>query len=399
MNILFVLDNFPPDLGAASFRFESIVKSLADRGNNITILASLPNRISDVDINLDEFKYQNVKVIRVKNKKMGNNIFSRAMTYFLFFLSSMVTGIKLGQNCQIIIASTPQLFVGFSGAIISTFSRKKFILDIRDLWPDIVLDMGVMKKYNPIYLGLKFIEYLMYKKADFIVYNSPGFKLYLESKYDNEKIKLITNGIDDYILEYFEDKKFKVQAKEKYKLMYAGNLGIAQDIKILVEFSKNYRDKVEILLIGKGSQEDLIRKQIQREKIKNITLESSVPRKELLERYMEADILFLQLKDIKMFEKTIPSKIFEYLATKKPIIYGLEGIGKNILQNEFKRKYYFRANDLENLSEIFESLVQDIENNKFQEPDIEKLRKNYSRKVLSEKYINLINKISEQIKN
>ena len=291
-----------------------------------------------------------------------------------------------------IIATSPQLLVGVAGAVVSKINKKRFLIDIRDLWPDIVLDMNVMKKYNPIYLFLKLLEKFMYTQSTYLVYNSPGFKEYLGTKYDKNRMKLITNGIDDFILNYFESKETERLPKDKYQILYAGNLGIAQDIKILVELADRRKD-IEILLIGKGSQENLIKEKIKSLNLKNITFISSIPRNELLKLYERADILFLQLKDIKMFEKTIPSKIFEYLASQKPIIFGVEGIAKKILMEEFNRKYYFKANDIKDLENILNKTISDIKNNEYEKPDIEKLKNNYSRKILAQKYAELIEKV------
>ena len=388
--ITLLIDNFTPDLGAASFRFESIVKELADRGNQINIIASYPNRI-DLD-NFEDFKYKNVQIIRINKKKLKENTIQRAFNYFNFFFEAIKVGIKVSKDSDLIIATSPQLLVGVAGAIISKINKKKFILDIRDLWPDIVLDMGVMKRYNPIYIILKILENFMYKQSDYLIYNSPGFKEYLECKYPKENMSLITNGIDDYILEYFKDKQVKIEKKDKYKILYAGNLGIAQDIKILVDLAKRRKD-IEVILIGKGSQEKIIVDKIKELQVENIKLISSIPRVELLNLYEEIDILFLQLKDIKMFEKTIPSKIFEYIAAQKPIIYGVEGIAREILEEEFKRNYYFKANNLDNLEETLNKLVKDIEERKYVKPDIEKLIANYSRSNLAKRYREIVEKV------
>ena len=94
-----------------------------------------------------------------------------------------------------------------------------------------------------------------------------------------------------------------------------------------------------------------------------------------------------------MFEKTIPSKIFEYLATQKPIIYGVEGVAKKILKEEFDRKYYFRANNLESLEEVLVEVIRDIEDKKYIKPDVEKLIANYSRSNLAKKYREILEKV------
>ena len=227
----------------------------------------------------------------------------------------------------------------------------------------------------------------MYRVADLIIYNSPEFKSYLEK--NNKNLKLITNGIDKNILEYFKKHQIELKNKTNYKMMYAGNLGIAQDLIILIDLAIEYRNELEIILIGKGSQEKLIKKKITENKIENIKIVNSLPRQELLKKYLEADILFLQLKDIKMFEKTIPSKIFEYIATGKPIIYGLEGIGKKILE-EFEQNYYFKSGNLNSLCNVLEGLKKDIKEQKLKKIDLKKLEEYYSREKLSEEYSKII---------
>lgn len=393
IKITVLVDNFVPDLGAAAFRFESIVKELANRGHKIRIIASFPNRI-DVD-KFQEYSYKNVEVIRINKQKLKTGIIDRAKTYFNFFYEALKVGITKSKDSDIIIASSPQLLVGVAGAIIAQKTKKPLILDIRDLWPDIVLDMKVMSRYNPIYLSLKLLEKYMYKQSDFLVYNSPGFFKYLSKKYSTDKMELITNGIDDFILDYFNNKENNVFKKSKYNILYAGNLGIAQDIKILVELAKK-RENFEIILIGKGSQENVIKDRIKELELKNIKLISSIPRKNLMELYEKADILFLQLKDIEMFKKTIPSKIFEYLATEKPIVFGLNGVARDILENEFNCKYYFTPNNLSELEKTFDELIFDIENTKYKKPDILKLKNNYSRMKLAEKFSNIVEMVCEK---
>lgn len=387
--ILLVIDNFTPDLGAASFRFESVVRELLEENIKIRVLCSYPNRI-----NLDTFKelnFENLEVFRVNKNSLSTNIVFRAIAYLRFMVNSLTIGIKLGNESDLIIASSPQLFVGVTGALIRLMTGKKFILDIRDLWPDIVIDMKVMSKWNPIYMGLKILEKFMYSQATQIVYNSPGFIDYLDTKTKTKKKNLITNGIDKNILEYFKNNNnLQTKKLKKYKMLYAGNLGIAQDIVILTKLALRYSKELEILLIGKGSQEKVIINEINKLNISNIKVMASIPREKLLEEYLKADILFLQLKDIEMFKKTIPSKIFEYMASGKPILYGLEGIGRKILQDEFHQKYYFKCNNLESLCFSYEKLKEDLEKDKVVSASLKKLELCYSRERLSKKYVKLI---------
>ncbi|MGL5903677.1 MAG: hypothetical protein ACRCZO_13425, partial [Cetobacterium sp.] len=248
--VLILIDNFTPDLGAASFRFESLVKNLISKKIQVKVLCSSPNRIKLKDI--EELELKNLEVYRISNNlDIKSGVILKSISYFKFLIKSLKIGLKLSNDVDLIIATTPQLLVGVSGALISFIKKKKLILDIRDLWPDTIIDMKKMSKYNLIYLSLKLLEKVMYMTANLIVYNSPEFKSYLQNK--NKNIKLITNGIDKNIIDYFKKYSTKLEPKINYKMMYAGNLGIAQNLTILIDFAIKYKSEIQIILIGKGS--------------------------------------------------------------------------------------------------------------------------------------------------
>uniref|UniRef100_A0A6A7G8F3 Glycosyltransferase WbuB n=1 Tax=Hirondellea gigas TaxID=1518452 RepID=A0A6A7G8F3_9CRUS len=396
MKVLLITHNFPPDLGAASFRFESLVRELTKNNDEVDVLTSMPNRIHKFDLSKDELKINGFKINRFKSSKLGTSKFKVALNYFEFFLKSLKDGIKLAKKNDVIIASSPQLLIGVVGALISLITKKKFILEVRDLWPDIIVEMNVMKRWNPIYLFLKVLESFMYWKSDAIIYNSPAFYEYLKKKNPNKKLKLITNGIDKEIIDIFKEEKINKKV-EKIKLIYAGNLGIAQNLNTLLDIAEKFTKELEIILVGKGSDEKKISERIEKEKLINVKLIKSMPRKELYNLYKEADVLYLQLQNIEMFEKTIPSKIFEYIATKKRVIYGIKGVGKGILK-ELNCEYYYEPENSKELEKVINKVILDIKNNIDVKNNVELLEKKYSREELSKKYRKFIEEVVNENK-
>jgi len=386
--ILILTHNFPPDIGAASFRMEALVRELSKRGHKVKVITATPNRYSKMDISFDDDFGQNVEVIRVKNVKQSGNYVKRSYSYIEYFIKTLFLAKSKIRHIDIIIATSPQILTGYLGALL----KKKnipFILDIRDLWPDAMVSLNLTTENSFIYKILKKIEIYMYKKATRIIINSPAFKKDI-NKYVDKKIDLITNGLDDYFFNFFsKESPREIKNGDKIKIVYAGNLGIAQDIKILTEIDEKISENFIFKLIGDGSQKEEIEKTIKKKNINNIMLYPPKARRELIEDYQNADAFFVHLKKLPMFEKTIPSKIFEYVATKKPVIYGLEGVAKDIM-DELNGSYSFEPGNVKSLEAALIKMKNDLETGKWKYENNSILEEKYLRSQLSKKFANII---------
>jgi len=386
--ILILTHNFPPDIGAASFRMESLVRELSKRGHKVKVITATPNRYSKMDISFNDDFGQNVEVIRVKNVKQSGSYVKRSYSYIEYFIKTLFVAKSKIRHIDMIIATSPQILTGYLGALL----KKKnipFILDIRDLWPDAMVSLNLVTENSFIYKILKKIEIYMYKKATRIIINSPAFEEHI-NKYVDKKIDLITNGLDDYFFNLFsKESPREIKNGDKIKIIYAGNLGMAQDIKILTEIDEKISENFIFKLIGDGSQKEEIEKTIKRKNINNIMLYPPKARRELIEDYQNADAFFVHLKKLPMFEKTIPSKIFEYVATKKPVVYGLRGVAKDIM-DELNGSYSFEPGDVKSLEAALIKMKNDLETGKWKYEDNPILREKYLRSQLSKKFADII---------
>jgi len=393
VKILILTQHYPPDIGAASFRMESLAMTLLERGHKVTVLTAYPNRYKDLkhDNGVDE--RPGLKIYRIKLPKQTSNFLNRSIIYLQYFLKSFLRGLRETQKSDVILATSPQLLVGYLGSLLSRIRKKPFILDIRDLWPDAMLDLQVTSEKSFLFKILKRIEKKMVARAGRVVINSPAFEGHIK-RIANVPISIITNGLDDSILEYFERNKVERKHKKPYKVLYTGNLGIAQDLDILTQVAKRFVGILEFELLGSGSQKELIANHIREREINNILISQPMPRQEVLKKYLTADILFVHLKDIPMFKKTIPSKIFEYAASGKPVVYGLNGVAKSIM-DELQGVYSFSSGDPEGLYGVLEKVISDLDAGIKKRCDKRVLINKYLRSALNKRFSQLIEECVE----
>lgn len=390
MKILVITQNYPPDLGAGAFRMKALVNELNSRGHKVTVLTGVPNRYDSI-----EWKSKNEnaieRIVRIKVPKQKGNLFLRGISYSIFFIKAFLKAIKLASDSDVIVATTPQLLVAYIGAIVSHKRKIPLILDVRDLWPDVMLDMNLTQDKSIVYKILKKIELYCYKHADRIVINSPAFFEPIKKLSGKEPI-LITNGIDDELFELLsEADPIKIEDQTRYIITYAGNVGIAQDLDVLIKLAKKFEKKYIFRIIGDGSAKEKLMESVIENKIQNIEFINPVPREKLQQYYKETDAFFVHLKDIDMFKKTIPSKVFEYVATGKPVVYGLKGISRTIMEELQGKQFSFEPSNPNSLkialTELFYTLK---ENNYRNKKGIALLKEKYLRSRLSENFSEII---------
>jgi len=387
LKILVITQNYPPDIGAASFRMKSLVDHLLERKHSVTVLTGTPNRYGSFK---SEYSNSEMKenITRIPTRKQSCNLFFRGIGFTDFFLKSYFKTKKLSKDADVIVSTSPQLLVAYLGALCKT-KTKPFVLDIRDLWPDVILEMDITTEKSSTYKLLKKIEKKCYKKADEIIINSPAFEQHI-SKYTDKPIHLITNGIDDQLFEDLSNFELKPYGNP-FTITYAGNLGLAQQIDIIADVATEFNNKFKFRIIGDGSGKNVFTEKINERKIKNIEMIDPLPRNELIVFYQMTDAFFVHLKDIDMFKKTIPSKIFEYIATGKPVVYGLEGVAKSIMQELQGNNYSFSPSDTNGLKNALNHLYNNLNaNQKTNETGKKILKEKYLRSKLSQRFVEII---------
>ena len=346
MRILFLTDNFPPETNAPATRtYEHCLKWI-DMGYKVTVITCFPNfpkgKVFEGYTNklYQKENIDGITVIRVWSYITENNGFvKRIIDYISFALTSFLFGLFV--KTDLIIATSPQFFTAISGKMLSVFKQRPWVMEVRDLWPDSIAAVGSMNKSSKPFKILKKIEHHLYLSASKIVVVTDSFKKYIikEHQIKPEKIGVFKNGV--LISNFKKPKpndvltlKESLGLKNKIIISYLGTHGLAHGLKFILEsISKISNPDLHFLFIGDGAEKENLIKYSKTLHSKNFTFLESVTKSEI-PLYIEiSDYSLVNLKKSDEFKNVIPSKIFENIAMYKPILLGVEGESKKLIDD------------------------------------------------------------------
>lgn len=365
MKIVYISQHFPPEIGAAQGRTFDMSKNLVKLGHDVSVLTTFPN---DKKIN-KWFQKESIEGIsvfrsfRVRDTKKSAK--RRLANYLSFAFSCILTGITQ-KKPDIIYATSPQLFQGVSGYILSKIHRAKFVFEVRDLWVDFAEILGQFKNKKMLQFARK-LESFLYRKADMLVVVTNGYKERLIAQgIPAEKIIVITNGVDPDTIEAPVTKQnliAKYDLENQFIVLYAGNIGAAQGLECVIEAADQLKDQklpITFIFIGEGVAKDSLQSRANELELKNVLFLKSVPKKELQELYDIADLGLVILKEHPLFHITLPSKLFDYMAMNTPILLGVNGEAKNIVE-EHEIGFYFQPENAKSLVDTLQSVLEQKE--------------------------------------
>ncbi len=404
MKILFLTDNFYPETNAPAKRTLEHCREWYNIGHKVTIITGAPNFPKGKvyrGYKNKIYQTENVEGIIVKRVwtfiAENKGFFLRIVDYFTYMISSFICGIFTKKN-DVIIATSPQFFTLISGYLISLLRKTPLVLEIRDLWPESIVAVGVIKEDSIIIKFLKKIAKFLYKKSDLIICVTNSFKNELiELGIEESKIKVVENGFDLNKTLIPSRNINEVQTiynlkKNNFIISFIGTVGMAHGLNIILDSSTILKDVI-FLVIGEGAQKKSLIEKAKIKKIKNVKFIDNMSWQEIVNINQVIDLHLVHLKKNKEFEKVIPSKIFESMALKKPVLMGVEGEARKIL-NKAKCSLNIIPEDSNSLV----SAVNKIKNNKLKMIEMgnngyEFLINHFSRKKLSIKMINYVEKI------
>lgn len=341
MKILFITDNFPPEVNAPATRTFEHCKEWVKKGDEVTVITCAPNfpkgKVYEGYKNklFQKEEIEGIKVIRVWSYISANEGFAKRIIDFLSF-AFMAFWVGLFKKTDIIIATSPQFFTTWTAETLATLKRKPWVFELRDIWPESIRAVGAISGDSKIFKFLEKIELRLYKRSSRVISVTESFKKTLiERGIDSKKVKVVINGAN---LERFSKMEKDAALVEKYNLKgkfvagYVGTHGMAHKLDfILNSWPKNNPD-FHLMLMGDGAEKS---KLIVLAKALNITNISFIPSmlKEDVPAYLSLmDVSLVPLKKSELFKTVIPSKIFENSAMQIPILLGVEGESADIIQ-------------------------------------------------------------------
>ena len=404
MKIVVICHYFNPEICAPSSRIYEMACIWAKAGNEIHVVTCFPNHPTGIIPNEYKglkYKHEMMEGIHIHRNYVyatPNKGFSKkTVGHLSFMLSSVLITMKKIKNPDVIITSSPTFFSIFSGYWYSLVKKAPFVLEIRDLWPAAMIELGVMKK-GALSDLLEKLELYFYKKSKLLVMVTQSFKdNVIKRGVDGNKIHVITNGVDQ---KYFHPKDKNQELIDKYKLRdkfvitYAGAHGISQNLGTILKAAKDLQNEKDMcfLLIGEGAQKKELVFAAKENKIDNIIFLDPKPKEMLSEFYSISNVCLIPLKKIELFKTFIPSKMFEIMSCGIPIVASVEGEAADIL-NRSKAALVVEPDNHVEIKQAIMRLKADknlYENLKVNGPSF--ISEYYLRESLAERYLDLISK-------
>jgi glycosyltransferase involved in cell wall biosynthesis len=402
MKIVVICHYFPPEIGAPSARIYEMAKHWVDLGNEVHVITCFPNHPTGIipdEYKGMKYKEEDVDGIHVHRNYVyatpNKGFIKKTLGHISFMLSSILISMKKIDKPDVIITSSPTFFSIFSGYWYSLRKKADFILEIRDLWPAAMIELGVMRE-GLMTKVLEEMELFFYRKSKKLIMVTQSFKENVVSRGINEdKVYVITNGVNQELF-YPKGKNQelinKYNLQNKFVISYVGAHGISQNLSTILDVAKKLREckTIEFLFVGEGAEKDRL-KQIAKEKeLSNVQFIDAQPKELIPEFYNSSNLCLIPLKNIELFKTFIPSKMFEIMACGVPIVASLEGEAANIL-NDSKAAIVVKPDNAADIALAIEKLMCDKElYNQMKASGPKFVEKNYSRKKLAEKYLEII---------
>ncbi len=399
--ILFISDNFPPELNAPATRTYEHCLTWTNNGYDITVITCFPNfpkgEVYDGYKNkfLQVENINGIKVIRVWSFITSNEgFFKRTLDYISFGIMAFFVGLFF--KTDLIVATSPQFFSALSGSALGFFKRKKWIMEVRDLWPNSISAVGAIKDSSFLFSFLKYIENKLYHSASKIVVVTDSFKEYLLNYHNIKpnKIGVFKNGYlnnsikpnEKFVLDINEN----LNCKNKIIISYIGTIGLAHGLRFILESINDLKNSsnYHFLFIGDGAKKRELIEYAKNNSLNNVTFLNSMSKNEIKNYIYLSNISLVNLIKSDEFKNVIPSKIFENVAAYKPILLGVEGEAKELIE-KYNIGIAFEPENKKSFIDALEKIIE-LPNSLNFKSNCDLLINDFDREVIAKKMLYFI---------
>lgn len=391
MNILYIHQYFVTPQEPGGTRSYWLAQELIKNGHKVTMLTSSSKFSEDIKI----VKIDGIDVVYIKEDYDQNMSVSRRLKAFLKFMyKSSVIGLKQ-KDIDLVIATSTPLTIGIPALLLKWFKKKPFVFEVRDLWPEVPIQMGAIKNRWTI-KTTRLLEKTIYKNASRVIALSPGMQDGVVKYIPKEKTSMIPNmakmdefwprGKNDQLMEKLGLKK------DSFKIVHFGSLGLANGAHSIIESAKLLKDRedIEFLFVGGGSTEKDLVDEVEQNNLKNVKFLGKFPMADVSEIVNFSDVSMISFLDIPILYTNSPNKLFDSLSAGKPIIVNSAGWTKDIAE-KYHCGYYVNPNRPEELVQKVLYLKDNPELVKEMGQNARKLAETvYDKSILSKKFVEVI---------
>ena len=345
MRIIVVTHYFPPETGAPQARLSALAADWAANGDQVTVLTGMPNHPTGV------IPAQYRGAIRRRERRDGYRVLRtwlyatpnegvarKTLSHLSFMVSSVLLGGWASGPADVVVVSSPTFFSIGAGWLLARLKRARLVVEVRDLWPAIFTELGVLTS-RPLIRLLERLELAAYAAADTVIVVSDGFRANLLARgVPAAKVHTIRNGVrpGDFDPGAPADPGLRARlgaGPGDTLVLYAGTHGIAQGLTSVADAAARLTaDAIRFAFVGEGADKQRLRQRVSKLGLQNVTLLPGVPHEQVPALLAAADICLVPLRDVPLFSSFIPSKMFEYLAAGKPVVGSVTGEAAQILR-------------------------------------------------------------------
>lgn len=400
MHILLIHQAFAAIDEPGGTRHHELALYLAENGHKVTIVASPVSYLTGEaakEIGQSNSGHENITILRPPvYRALHRSFVHRVLNFLSFMLSSFWHGLHV-KEVDLVWGTSPPIFQGVTAWALACLKRVPFLFEVRDLWPAFAVAVGVLT--SPILIrASEWLERFLYRRADTLVVNSPGFTEHVKAR-GAQEIELIPNGADAAMF-HPEDLGYQFRQTHglegKFVVLYAGAHGMSNDLGVVLETADRLKKQPEIMivLLGDGKEKANLQLRAAEMNLENVSFISSVPKDEMADALAAADVCIAILKPIEMYKTVYPNKVFDYMAAGRPVILAIDGVIREVVEAA-QGGVIVPPGDPESLGNAIRLLADDRQKCEFLGQNGRRyVESHFDRAVVAEK----LNKLIEQMK-
>lgn len=343
MRILLIHQAFVSPDQAGGTRHYELAQHMARHGHDFTIVASDLSYLTGARAVagkkglVSRQVHNGVTILRAYTYPALHRSFVwRVISFLSFMMTSLLAGLRAGP-VDLVMGTTPPIFQAASAWLVAWLRRRPFLLEVRDLWPEFAIDMGVLT--NPLLIALsRALEAFLYARATHVLVNSPAYREYLIAKgVAPGKVSLIPNGVSPELFDPNEDGtglRTTLGLADRFIITYAGAMGMANDLEAVLRAAQRLADAphIHFLFVGDGKERTNLQAISNQLELTNVTFTGAFPKSQMSAVLAASDACLAILRNIPMFRTTYPNKVFDYMAAGRPTILAIDGVIRQVIE-------------------------------------------------------------------
>lgn len=344
MNIAYYSHYFAPEIGAPSARIYDLSRQWLTLGHQVQVVTCFPNHpTGKIYPGYSSSSYLHEKLDGIDVHRHwtfitpNEGFVKKTLGHISYLPSALLLSTRHLHRPDVVIGTSPTFFAAMAAAAAGLKRRIPFIMEVRDLWPAVIVELGMLRNRHMI-RALERLELSLYARATRVVTVTESFRRNLiERGIPARKVFTIPNGAD---VEFWQpadppaELRHRLNLEGRFVVLYIGAHGISHALSRLLESARQLREHTQIsfLFVGEGAEKAGLVRQAQEAGLTNVQFLDPVARDAVREFYALADVCLVPLRDIPLFDTFIPSKMFEMMAMAKPIVASLRGEAADILR-------------------------------------------------------------------